>query len=524
MVIANKDIMKYLQQKSLVATLAGLLVFILGSLILLYFAGKQLAASVDEDAKHFIDHIDGAIEERRQILTPLNAFNFKQCDYQNLLEMRRALFDANYVIDIGFFVDDKLVCTTGTGMLAEPLIDRQPDYIRQNNQAGSDANIQVRFESKLRLLLFEQREMQVIIVRQGNYNIIIDSNALEVGKLTSPYWEAIYIASNNLHHLAGVEGVYDDIDNTAHLPFTKGVMCSEKNANYCVAVYTPWSYFFSENKSFLIISFLLTCLAGVSGALLVDFKITAKRSTYNRVRKGLSKGSFYWTFQPIVCLHSSEVVGCEVLARFSDKYGDLSPEQFIPLIRKNNLTWSFTQAMVRSVLTDLKTIEALQDDFKVSFNIFPCDVEQDNVLSLITLPEIINSRFIICLEITEDEYLDTTIAHANFRTLVNDGFYLSLDDFGTGYSNLKNLQNLSFHQLKIDRTFVQDITTQGLKASMIPNIIELVEKFNFTCVAEGIETIEQETMLKAAGVHYGQGWKYAKPMTLSNFEQYLRSN
>lgn len=515
--------MKYLRQKSLVALLVGIFVFILGSFILLFFAGQKLAASVEEDANHFINHIDAAIQERRQILTPLNGFNFKECNYQNLLEMRRALFDANYVIDIGFFFDDKLVCTTGTGMLAAPLDDRQPDFIRQYNQTGADANIKVRFESKLRLLLFEQREMQVIIVRQGNYNLIIDSKAIEVGKITSPYWEATYVENNKLHHLTGVEGIYDEVSNLSHLPFSTGIVCSEKISNYCVAVHIPWNYFFSENQFLLTISFLLTCLAGVSSALLFDYLITAKRSTYNRVRKGLSKGSFYWTYQPIVCLHSGKVVGCEVLARFSDKYGDLSPDQFIPLIRKNNLTWSFTETMVSKVLKELATIAVLPDGFKVSFNIFPCDVEQDKVLLLITMPEIISSRFIICLEITEDEYLDTTIAHANFRTLVQSGFYLALDDFGTGYSNLKNLQNLSFQQLKIDRTFVQDITTQGLKASMIPNIIELVDKFNFTCVAEGIETSEQEAMLKTAGVHYGQGWKYLRPMKFSNFEHYLQN-
>lgn len=110
-------------------------------------------------------------------------------------------------------------------------------------------------------------------------------------------------------------------------------------------------------------------------------------------------------------------------------------------------------------------------------------------------------QIIICLEITEDEYLDTRIALAQFRTLVESGFYLSLDGFGTDYSHLRNLQNLSFHQLKIDRTFVQDIATEGFKASMNPNIMELVYKFDYTCVAEGIETFEQGATLKTSGAH-----------------------
>lgn len=80
---------------------------------------------------------------------------------------------------------------------------------------------------------------------------------------------------------------------------------------------------------------------------------------------------------------------------------------------------------------------------------------------------------------------------------------------------------MSFHQLKIDRSFVQDIATEGLKASMIPNIMELVHKFGYTCVAEGIETTEQEVILKEAGVHYGQGWKYGRPMPILEFKEYI---
>ena len=360
-----------------------------------------------------------------------------------------------------------------------------------------------------------------MIVRQGNYNLIMDTAAISRSNIAAPYWEITYKTGSESFHLAGKSGLSKELVSHKQIPFETALMCSNKNKGYCVAVRTPWSEFFADNQFLLIISLILTCLTGVSSALIVDYQIAARRSTNNRVRKGLAKGSFYWTYQPIICLHTGKVIGCEVLARFKDKYGPLYPDEFIPVIRKNNLTWSFTQAMVAKVLKELTELDDLPTGFKVSINIFPCDVELGNVSLLTQEPALINSRFIICLEITEDEYLDTSIAHAHFRTLVDSGFNLSLDDFGTGYSNLRNLQNLSFHQLKIDRTFVQDIATQGLKASMIPNIMELVRKFNYTCVAEGIETTEQEAMLKSAGVHYGQGWKYGRPMKVDKFKRYI---
>ncbi|TMO78688.1 cyclic diguanylate phosphodiesterase [Pseudoalteromonas sp. S3776] len=512
--------MKQYQRRSLIAVVSGIVVFAVCASTLLYFAAQKLGRQLARDSNYIVKHIDAAVNERSKILSHLNSLSADSCNSDNLIEMRRALFDAQYVIDIGFFKNDELMCTTGAGKLAKTIPDNPPDYIRADS--NDNKPVRVRYEPQLYLLLFSDRAMEVIIVRQGNYNLIIDSRAFNDKVIVSTQWEVLYKNSDNIFHLGGVEGTYKQVKTNAFLAYESVIKCSNHNPGYCAAVRLPWSQFFANNQFLLIISLILISLAGVSSGLLIDYSLAARRSTVTRVRKGLKKGSFYWTYQPIICLHTGNVVGCEALARFEDKYGVLFPDQFIPIIRKTNLTWRFTQAMIEKVLCELTPIEALPRHFKVSINIFPCDVETGNIALLKDIPALTDSRFIICLEITEDEYLDSTVAHTHFKNLVEAGFNLSIDDFGTGYSNLKNLQNLSFHQLKIDRTFVQDIATEGLKASMIPNIMALVRKFNYTCVAEGIETNEQEAILKQAGVHYGQGWKYAKPMALREFKAYLK--
>ncbi|KPV99160.1 EAL domain-containing protein [Pseudoalteromonas sp. P1-11] len=512
--------MKQYQRRSLIAVLSGVVVFIICASTLMYFAAQKLSRQLARDSNYIVQHIDAAATERRKILTRLNNANAKQCNNNTLIEMRRALFDAQYVIDIGFFTNNELVCTTGAGKLAATITDNPPDYIRIDKYDNKP--VRVRYEPQLYLLLFSGRAMEAIIARQGNYNLIVDTRAFNDKVIVSTKWEVLYKNTRETFHLAGAKGVYEQVKNHSFLPYESIIKCSTNNPEYCAAVQLPWSQFFADNQFLLIISLILISLAGVSSRLLIDYSLAARRSTITRVRKGLKKGSFYWTYQPIICLQTGKVVGCEALARFEDKYGVLFPDQFIPIIRKTNLTWRFTQAMIEKVLYELTTVEALPRNFKISINIFPYDVETGNIALLKDIPALTDSRFIICLEITEDEYLDSTVAHTHFKRLVEAGFNLSIDDFGTGYSNLKNLQNLSFHQLKIDRTFVQDITTQGLKASMIPNIMALVRKFNYTCVAEGIETNEQEAILKQAGVHYGQGWKYAKPMALREFKAYLK--
>ncbi|WP_372760617.1 EAL domain-containing protein [Pseudoalteromonas sp.] len=505
-------------KKLLVVLLSGGVIFAIGCVILMYFAGQKLTEQTRSDSQYLLAQVDQAIEESTAILKRLNSMGFADCNDANLLAMRQQLFDAHFVIDIGFFKDNKLICTTGAGVLAKPIPDNQPDYFIDKDQ---HSQIGVRFEPELYLLLFTQRSLKVIIVRQASYNLILKSAVFGADSVVAANWQIFYQEPDALYHLAGQQGLYDATASNNLSHYETDTTCSSLYPSYCVAVELPWALFLSDNKELFIISFILICLVSVSSGLVIDDYITSRRSLISRVRRGLKKDRFYWVYQPIVNLKNSTVIGCEVLARFEDNYGTLTPDEFIPALRKTNLTWHFTQKMIAVVLKELATVEQLPSGFKVALNIFPYDVEQGNVSLLCKETALTQSKFKIFLEITEDEYLDSAVAHEHFKTLIAAGFNLSLDDFGTGYSNLKNLHHLSFQQLKIDRSFVQDIATEGLKASMIPNIMELVHKFGYTCVAEGIETLEQEVILKAAGVQYGQGWKYGRPMAIVEFNNFI---
>ncbi|MFU2512196.1 EAL domain-containing protein [Pseudoalteromonas sp. ASV78] len=506
--------MKKYQKKSLLAGLFGFIVFIFGVVIMVSLAGQRLSHEIQMDAAVLINHVDAADAEREKLLSALNALNYSQCDDTTLLAMRRALFDATYVVDIGFFKNDKLVCTAGTGLLATPIDDKSPDYIERDG-------VRVRFAPAFFLILFPERSMQVVIVRQHNYNVILQPSKIDLHSVHAKTWQVFFKNKQTINHLTGIDGVYEKISSSMVLPYESLELCSQVTPNYCVAVLYPWREYISKKSMLFLICLSLCVMAGLSAGLLANYYMATKRSTWRRVRRGLHQHSFYWTYQPIINLQTQQVIGCEVLARFKDKFGTLTPDEFIPLIRKHQQTWGFTQAMITTILHELSKASQLPDEFKVSLNIFPYDVQQGKLSELIHMPALLESRFSICLEITEDEYLDSNIAHSHLQSLADAGFTLSIDDFGTGYSNLANLQNLCFHQLKIDRTFVQDIATAGLKASMIPNIMELVTKFGYSCVAEGIETQEQEAILKTAGVQFGQGWKYGKPMAIEQFKQFM---
>jgi sensor c-di-GMP phosphodiesterase-like protein len=505
--------MKIYQQKSTISVFTGLALLLSGIVLTLIFARHQLAIQFEKDARTFIDQFDEVVYERIKVLKQLNELNFKQCDENTMLAMRQALFDAKYIVDIGFVNDNTLLCSTGVGNLEQGITLVKPDFILKNN-------VKIKYESGMKLLLLPDREIEAVVVTQGNYNLIMSVNNFHYNKQRAFRWQLFYRQGLVLQNLAGEQHLYKKIASKQFYSYETTVFCSEKQPYYCIAIYLPWKQFFIEHQKYFFISLLFTLFVSMSISLILFSLLSDRRTTLYRVRKGLANHSFYWAYQPIINMQTGEMIGCEVLARFQDKFGTMYPDKFIPIIRKSLLTWEFTQAMIDTAFKELGD-SSLNEGFKVSINIFPCDVEKGLVTQLIDNKRLTSSRFLINLEITEDEYLDTTVAHTHFKALAQAGFQLSLDDFGTGYSNLRNLQHLSFHQLKIDRTFVQDIATEGLKASMIPNIMALVSKLNFSCVAEGIETPEQEALLKQVGVHFGQGYKYGKPMNIEDFNDFI---
>ena len=325
-------------------------------------------------------------------------------------------------------------------------------------------------------------------------------------------------------HLLGTQGLYTRVTTLDQIYGGGASKCSSRFPNYCMAVRVPPAYYLSVNIGQLTFSVFLCGVVSFISCVLLKLKLQAKGSLSERVRRGLVNGDFFWLYQPIVNIATGEVVGCEALARLKDRYGTLLPETFIPVIRQLDLTWDFTQLMVDSVFDDLRRESDLPEGFRVSINIFPRDIESGRVRELPEMNRLRETRFKVCLEVTEDEYLDSPTAHDHIRALAMKGFYISIDDFGTGYSNLKNLATISFHQLKIDRMFVRDIVTEGLKTSVIPNIMDIVLKFGYGAVAEGIETREQELMLKKAGVNFGQGHLYGEPMTTDRLARLFRKS
>jgi len=247
----------------------------------------------------------------------------------------------------------------------------------------------------------------------------------------------------------------------------------------------------------------------------------------NDLRLALPEGQLEVHYQPIVDLATGETRKVEALTRWHHpQHGLISPTEFIPIAEDIGLIveigdWVFREAAAQL----LRWRRLLHPDFQVSINRSPAQFgaklshQEDwpSYLNTLGLPG--NS---VVVEITEGMLLDTG-EHVvkQLRHLHNSGIQTSLDDFGTGYSSLSYLRKLDIDYLKIDQSFVRNLTSDSDDMTMCQAIIVMAHKLGIVVIAEGIETVEQRDLLSSAGCDFGQGYFFSRPLPPNNLEAML---
>jgi diguanylate cyclase (GGDEF)-like protein len=225
-------------------------------------------------------------------------------------------------------------------------------------------------------------------------------------------------------------------------------------------------------------------------------------------------------FQPVVDLVSGQAVGAEALARWDVDGHDVSPVQFVPLAEELGLAADLTRLIARQSIEALASWHAagLTHVRNVAVNIGPKELLEPSLGPW--LAQLVEEHGLppgsLTLEITErDVVVDADEARTAMRRLGGHGITVAVDDFGTGFSSLAYLARLPLNVLKIDRAFVEHIEDDPTIARMV---VYLARSFGMSCIAEGVETLEQLIALRDLGVGAGQGWLLGRPMGAAEFE------
>lgn len=218
-------------------------------------------------------------------------------------------------------------------------------------------------------------------------------------------------------------------------------------------------------------------------------------------------------YQPVIDATLGRTIGFEALARWrSPLLGDISPGVFIHAAERLRVISPIGEALLGKALAEAAT---WPDDTRIFFNLSPIDLASprmiEAIVGLVVRSGIPPQR--INFEITETAMTrDFDQAAAAVRVLRKSGFRMALDDFGTGFSSLRHLQRLKPDEIKIDRCFVSDLDRDPLALGIIRNVLDLCRSMGLDCIAEGVETEAQASILRSLGCRLMQGYLFARPM------------
>lgn len=255
----------------------------------------------------------------------------------------------------------------------------------------------------------------------------------------------------------------------------------------------------------------------------IQQQISLRTSLANDLRNAIHAGELQLFYQPIIESASGSVNKAEALLRWHHPtQGIISPVVFIPLAEETGLIheigdWVFTEAI--SQVRNWR--QTYNERFQISVNVSPMQFMSDGQIPRWIAK--VNATDVepdsILIEITESVLMEND--HNNIEllsSLKEAGIQFALDDFGTGYSSLSYLKMLDVDYLKIDRSFIQNLTAANKDLVLCRAILSIAKSFGYKVVAEGVETIEHEKLLCSIGCHYLQGFLYSKPIPASEFE------
>ncbi len=245
----------------------------------------------------------------------------------------------------------------------------------------------------------------------------------------------------------------------------------------------------------------------------------------NSLRRALEREEFEVFYQPKVDIAGGMIVGCEALIRWRRDGNLISPVEFIPLAEETGLIVDIGQWVLRSACQDAQHWRNLGYPLRIAVNLSPRQFKQTQLVPMIlsVLEETGFPPTSLELEVTEGIVMDNVQgAIQTLNTLREKGIHFAIDDFGTGYSSLQYLSQLPLDTLKIDRAFIKDLPDNKEDAAITLATLSMAHSLGLSVVAEGVETVEQLTLLRQASCEQYQGYLYSKPIDKTAFLSMLQ--
>jgi diguanylate cyclase (GGDEF)-like protein len=256
----------------------------------------------------------------------------------------------------------------------------------------------------------------------------------------------------------------------------------------------------------------------------MDAMVQERRQMELDLFTALTQGQFHIHYQPLISFHTKRISGFEALMRWQHpERGLVSPAEFIPIAEETGVIvqlgdWALREACLEAA--------KWPDEVRIGVNVSPIQFSRGNVVNSVigalAISGLAPERLEV--EITESVLLDgsekTLKVLEQLRSL---GVRVVMDDFGTGYSSLGYLRDFQFDKIKIDQSFVRDVSRTNASFAIIQAITELGRKFGISTTAEGVETQEQLQLVLREGCTEAQGWIFSQPLPATKVGQLIES-
>ena len=241
----------------------------------------------------------------------------------------------------------------------------------------------------------------------------------------------------------------------------------------------------------------------------------------------LHENQFELYFQPKINLNTGEASGAEALIRWiHPSHGIISPDEFIPVSETTGQIQEISEWVIKSGIRQLSSFLENDPEFKLSVNVSANNLASSDLLTLIKDTLLIWNvpAKNLVVEVTETAIMSDATSSLHLLNSIREiGVGVSIDDFGTGYSSLAYFKNIPATEIKIDRSFVDQVNSNSQDETIVSLIVLLAKEFEFDLVAEGIETQQVLETISKLGCNYGQGYYFSKPLCFDEFNAWLGS-
>ena len=249
----------------------------------------------------------------------------------------------------------------------------------------------------------------------------------------------------------------------------------------------------------------------------------------NALRHALARNELLLHYQPQFSIQGGHIIGAEALLRWHHpELGMISPAEFIPIAEDNGLIIPIGEWVLRTAARQLKKwMEGGLPRMMMAVNLSSVQFRQANITEVVThiLDEVRLPYECLELELTEAVAMDDPQAVIGVMNKLHErGIRMSIDDFGTGYSSLSYLKKFKVYKLKIDQSFVRDISNDPDDKAIVSAIISMASNLGIQTIAEGVETAEQLDYLRQQRCDEVQGYYFSKPLPAAAFEAFVKAS